>query len=251
MQNLVEKLRFIFRAWRYRYRLDPAEIRCLLQVLKPGNVAVDIGAHKGGYSYWMLRAVKNTGRVFAFEPQPALAQYLSGIKSLFHFNNFTLNHCGLSSATGELQLSVPGSGASPGASFEPGLLKGKQHSHLVKVDTLDHYFGAMPDITVAFIKCDVEGHELEVFRGGEKLLRTQQPVLMFECEERHHLRYRSQDVFDFLTGLGYQGYFFRGGKLHPLSELASSGHAEPGDPDYVNNFIFAPPGIFLPCSGRA
>lgn len=251
MQILAEKLRFIFRAWRYRYRLDRDEIHYLLQTLKTGDVAVDIGAHKGGYSYWMLQAVGKSGRVFAFEPQPGLAQYLSRIKAMFNFDHYTLNNCGLSSSSGEMRLTVPGNDVSPGASLEPGLLKGVQHSHLVKVDTLDHYFDSMPGITIAFIKCDVEGHELEVFRGGAKVLRTQQPILMFECEERHHVRYSSQDVFDFLSDLGYQGYFFCRGKLHPLSSLTESGGAELGSPDYVNNFIFTPAGVVLPDSSLA
>lgn len=230
----------LFRAWRYRYKLDHAEISYLLKALKHGDVAVDIGAHKGGYSYWMLHAVGKHGRVFAFEPQPALAQYLLHIKTLFRFDNYTLNHCGLSSSPGEMHLAVPGSGVSPGASFEPGLLKGEQQSYLVRVDTLDHYFSSMSMVKIAFIKCDVEGHELEVFRGGEHILRTQQPILMFECEDRHHLRYSSQDVFDFLLGMGYRGYFFYRGVLHPLDQLTELGHATIDSPDYVNNFIFSP-----------
>ena len=240
MSYLADKLSLMFRAWRYRYRLDRAEISYLLQHLKSGDTAVDIGAHKGGYSYWMLRAVGKAGRVYAFEPQPALARYLYKIKALFQFDNFFPNHCGLSSAVGELTLSVPGSDASPGASFEPGLLRGTQQSHLVKVDTLDHFFNALPEVKIAFIKCDVEGHELEVFRGGEHILRTHRPLLMFECEERHHLRYRSQDVFDFLIGLGYSGSFFYRGKLEPLEKLPQLGQAGLGSPDYVNNFIFYP-----------
>jgi FkbM family methyltransferase len=238
--NLADKIPLMFRAWRYRYRLDRAEISYLLGQLKPGDTVVDIGAHKGGYSYWMLRAVGKSGQVFAFEPQPALAQYLFKIKALFRFDNFIPNHCGLSSMTGELSLSVPSNGVSPGASFESGLLPGAQQVHQVKVDTLDHYFASFPDTRIAFIKCDVEGHELEVFRGGEQLLRTQRPVLMFECEERHHLRYRSQDVFDFLMGLGYSGSFFYRGKLEPLEKLPELGQAGPGSPGYINNFIFYP-----------
>ncbi len=239
MPYLADKLSLTFRAWRYRYKLDHAEIEYLLRQLKPGDTAVDIGAHKGAYSYWMLRAVGKSGRVFAFEPQAALAQYLFTIKQQFRFDNFIPNHCGLSSQGGELTLSVPGNGVSPGASFESGLLPGAQ-VYQVKVDTLDHYFASFPETRIAFIKCDVEGHELEVFQGGEHILRTHRPVLMFECEERHHLRYRSQDVFDFLMSLGYSGSFFCRGKLEPLEKLAALDQASPGSPDYVNNFIFYP-----------
>src|SRR5207237_1111420 len=65
-----------WRAWRYRLRLDPAEISFVRAHLRPGQHAVDIGAHKGGYLYWMRRAVGSSGRTFAFEVQPELAAYL-------------------------------------------------------------------------------------------------------------------------------------------------------------------------------
>ena len=44
-------------------------------VLRHGDVAVDVGAYKGGYTYWMREAVGDAGTVFAFEPQPELAYY--------------------------------------------------------------------------------------------------------------------------------------------------------------------------------
>jgi FkbM family methyltransferase len=240
MQKLAEKLSLIFRAWRYRTRLDRAEIAFLRETLKSGEIAVDIGAHKAGYSYWMLHEVGRTGQVFAFEPQPELAQYLNRIKVVFGFQNYIINHCGLSSNIGEMMLAVPSAGVSPGASLEPGLLTDAAQTYSVSVDTLDHYFAAFPNLKISFIKCDVEGHELEVFRGGESLLRRDHPVLMFECEERHHRRYTSEDVFDFLIMLGYQGFFFHRGKLEPLWRLGELGTPPFGSPDYVNNFVFRP-----------
>lgn len=71
--GLRARLRLIYRAWRYRLRIDPGEIRYLLATLRPGRMALDIGAHKGAYSYWMSKAVGPWGEVIAFEPQPELA----------------------------------------------------------------------------------------------------------------------------------------------------------------------------------
>ena len=44
--------------------------------LSEGDRAVDVGANKGSYTFWMRRAVGAGGRVHAFEPQPELAAYL-------------------------------------------------------------------------------------------------------------------------------------------------------------------------------
>ena len=72
-------LRWIFRAWRYRLRIEKPEITFLLNHLKLGQVVLDIGAHKGAYTYWMSNRVGESGRVIAFEPQPELNLYLSKI----------------------------------------------------------------------------------------------------------------------------------------------------------------------------
>ena len=58
---------------------------------------------------------------------------------------------------------------------------------------------------MSFIKCDVEGHELEVFRGAEALLARDKPTLLFECHDDEADR---GDLFEYLIGLGYDGYFF-------------------------------------------
>jgi len=70
------------------------------------------------------------------------------------------------------------------------------------VTTLDAYYNEFTD--VAFIKCDVEGHEHAVFRGGQRLLERDRPCLLFEC---HHDEAKKQDLFSFLTSLGYDGFF--------------------------------------------
>ena len=52
---IKERFRFLWRAWRYRWLLDPAEIRAIRARLQPGDFAIDIGVHKGAYSYWMAK----------------------------------------------------------------------------------------------------------------------------------------------------------------------------------------------------
>jgi hypothetical protein len=51
---------------------------------------------------------------------------------------------------------------------------------------------------VVFIKCDVEGHEHNVFRGGRRLLERDRPCLLFEC---HRDEAEKQALFSFLTSL--------------------------------------------------
>lgn len=43
---LIANLKWIYRAYCIRLRLEPQEIKLLLQNINPGDVGVDVGAHK-------------------------------------------------------------------------------------------------------------------------------------------------------------------------------------------------------------
>ena len=85
----IDILRWVSRAWRYRLKVEKQEINFMLSHLKPGQTAIDIGAHKGAYTYWMSKYVGKDGKVFAFEPQPKLYNQLN--KLLEHSNNYNVN----------------------------------------------------------------------------------------------------------------------------------------------------------------
>ena len=57
----LQNLQFIYRAWRYRVKLEPKEISFMIRSLSSGDRVVDIGAHKGAYTYWMQKAVGPNG----------------------------------------------------------------------------------------------------------------------------------------------------------------------------------------------
>lgn len=235
----LQRVKWLYRAWRYRYRLERAEIRLLMQNLAAGDSAVDVGAHKGAYTYWMRQVVGPGGKVFAFEPQPVLAERLRSLVSSSGYANVVVENLGLSSSSGTLLLRVPGDGTSPGASFEAG--QGAGQSYPVQVTTLDDYFDRRDRSRVRLIKCDAEGHELEVFRGAERLLGELRPCLLFECERRHRASGRVDDVFDWLRGMGYRGYFIDRDGARDISEFVAEVHQRSNaDPGYVNNFMFLP-----------
>src|SRR5262245_12510548 len=98
------RLKYLYRAYRYRFRVDPAEIRFVRQSLQPGQVAVDIGCHKGAYTYWMRRRVGPSGAVYAFEPQPKQVAYLRQAFSAMNYDNVEIVPMALSNKSGELPL---------------------------------------------------------------------------------------------------------------------------------------------------
>lgn len=241
---MFDYLRLIYRAWRYRLRDDKSEIRELRRLLRKGDVAIDIGCHKGAYLFWMRSSVGYSGRIMAFEPQPALAQKLDLLIRFCGWKNVTLYKVALSSGESEADLYLPKKSvvSSPGATLE-SLGDASDHgTRTVRVRTLrlDNLLPARrAEPSVRLIKCDVEGHELDVFRGAEQLLRREGPILLFECEQRHHKDRDMSEVFEFLQSLRYEGQFFGPGDLlYPIAEFDSAIHQQPGKLPYCNNFLF-------------
>ena len=132
------KLRYLYRAYRARYRDQRHEISAARAALHPGDTAADIGAHKGAYLYWLKHAVGKAGKVHAFEPQSSLAAYLQTITHTMHWQNVFVHECALADRAATSRLHVPGDGDSPSASLGNHVSQyGPNHSYDCVVDTLD------------------------------------------------------------------------------------------------------------------
>lgn len=236
----LSRVELAHRAWRYKWRVDPAGIRWMLGVLKAGDVTVDAGAYKGGYTYWMRRAVGERGAVFAFEPQPAAAAMLRRYVAAFRWTNVTVSESALSSSVGTCTLLTPGDqGVSPAASLVGASLQPGARALTVPVDPLDKWLARhAPGARVDLLKIDVEGHELDVFRGAERVLREHRPSLLVECEPRHLRDVTVADVFGHLKRLGYHGSFVWRGRVTDASLFDPRVHQVPGRRPYANNFMF-------------
>jgi FkbM family methyltransferase len=232
-----QKLRFVYRAWRYRWRVERAEIAFLLRHVPCGGTCLDIGGHKGAFTYWMQKQVGPDGRVFTFEPQPELADYLLAAKEALRFQHVEIVHAAVSSSPGTCQLFRPTNAPTPAATLEHET--NSDYSLTVPRVSLDHFFQDVDHDPIRFIKCDVEGHERDVFRGAENVLTTDRPTLLFECEQRHQSARPIGEVFDYLHALGYEGEFFRNGRLHKLSHFDAAQNVH-GQRSYAYNFLFRP-----------
>jgi len=231
--------RILYRAWRYRWKVERAEIDYLLHHVRRGETVVDIGAHKGAWTYWMQKAVGLTGHVVAFEPQPELAGYLAQACTTLHMPQVTVVPHAVSSRGGLVTLVRPQGQPSPSAAMARASWN-REDSLQVKACTLDDYFHSHNRRPVRWIKCDVEGHELDVFRGAARVLREDHPVLLFECERRHHSEEPIESVFDWLQQQGYEGHFFSRwrGSLRPLADLGEEHLSDPNAWTYKRNFLF-------------
>jgi FkbM family methyltransferase len=240
----TESIRFRVRALKALLRDERAEFGAIWRHLRPGDIACDIGANKGSFIYWLSWWVHG-GRVVAFEPQPELARALVNICHVIGLFNVTVEAKAVYSHCGDRDLFMP-VGHQPGASLNREALQGESFATLqVPLVALDEYFGASD--RVALLKIDVEGAELEVLKGAERILRQHAPLLVFECENRHLAPGNVQEIFSYLNDLGYHGSFICRGQVLPIAKFDAAVHQrQNGDwfwksRDYCNNFIFRKP----------
>lgn len=241
-------LRYTLRARKYRARQDPAEIDWVMNNVQAGASVFDIGAHKGGWTYWLRKAVTETGNVFAFEPQPTLNTYLKKLFVSCYWQNVTLEDIALSNNNNQAQLFIPGKNGStsPGASLKHNVVDHESDMHTAKVNAmlLDNYIENAAISNVDFIKVDVEGSELDLLEGATQTLKNHNASWIIESEARHIGEAGVQKLFSIMNEAGYSGKFFIDKCLTPISEFSFHKHQNQDSerfwdhPSYYNNFLF-------------
>lgn len=154
-------------------------IEFILERLRPGAVFVDIGANIGAFTIPISRLVGPSGHVIAIEPSPNIFPYLQRNIALNGLTNVSAIHCAAFDQDG---LEVPFFEA-PFEKFGMGSLGAQFHDSPVQVMArrLDSMLQDTQSERVDLIKVDVEGFEVSVFRGAEKLLTgNNPPVVIFE-----------------------------------------------------------------------
>ena len=215
---------------------DIQTIEIMRRVLRPAGVGVDAGAFEGGMLRHMLR-FSPRARHHAFEPIPRLNQRL-----MERFPTCAIHPAALGDSLGTATFhEVLDAPALSGLRRRIDLPAAAALSeYTVPVETLDH---AIPgDVAVAFIKIDVEGAELAVFRGGRETIRRCRPVVVFECGLGGADSYGSApgDLFDTVTAdLGLR-LFLLDNWLSHLATLTRDGFVRQFEQGLNYYFVAAP-----------
>jgi hypothetical protein len=102
---LIDNAHFLVRCLRYRFRTEKLQIRTMMRLQLRGATVLDIGANKGIYCFWMMRAVGPSGCVIAFEPQPEMRDSIERQKLRFDWRNLRVMNVALSNSEGSMNLS--------------------------------------------------------------------------------------------------------------------------------------------------
>jgi FkbM family methyltransferase len=161
---------------------EPEVVNVVLNALKPGDIAVDIGANIGFFSLLFAKLVGSDGKVLSFEPQPKVVARLKENIS-FHANSSVIevNEFALGANSGTVNFNCgPEDHSGVGSLRE---LRGSPEHIQVKVCRGDDVFDR--NMPIRLMKIDVEGAEYLVLEGIRETLKTWHPDLIMEISDSY------------------------------------------------------------------
>lgn len=205
------------------------EQRCIKKIIKNGWTVFDVGANIGWYSMNLAKSF-NDLKIVAFEPVPSTFNYLEANISLNEINNIEIKNLGLSDTEGAKDMYIyrEGMGNASLSDLSERESVEKIQTQFTTLDKFADQHGLAPN----FIKCDVEGAELFVFRGAVETLKKHKPVVFTEMLRKWSsgFGYHPNDIIDLFSGLDYECYTIDQGKLKKFGRV---------DDDTVEtNYIF-------------
>ena len=204
--NKLTILKWLLKLKMNKYK-DEKEMYLLANYIFNGDVCIDIGANYGAYTYEFSKIVGMTGRVYSFEPGKFAFNVLNAtvrkLKNVYHYN------IALSDKRGYRNLIVP---------FDENKHIRSALAHFSNEENEEGIIEKVPTITldqftleknikkIKFIKCDVEGAELLVFKGAKSILLKQKPIILCEIDPRYTKRfgYTPNELISFLAKFDYK-----------------------------------------------
>ena len=192
------------------------DVEPIKALVKSGDFVIDMGANFGWYTNILSSMVGDTGRVYSVEPIPDTFKVFSGIVRKLGLRNVERFNVAMSVVDGSTVMRVP-QHEYGGNNFyraqidqKPGDASSPVREYTVAMRSLDSLFLSVAE-NVTFIKCDVEGHELSVVKGGAKFFEKSRPAWLMEVggnpDEEGTSPY---ELFNIMRGYGYEVYFFDG-----------------------------------------
>jgi FkbM family methyltransferase len=192
----------------YRSR-EPDQLYILSKILREGSSVLDIGSNIGYYIIKEAELLHGKGIIFACEPDIRNIEFLKRNISINGLNDIVeVLEVAISdrNCNQEFYICQASNLSALSKSSQDGTYIGKQQVKVVALGAILKQIGT----TVDFMRMDIEGHELEVFRSligfikNEGDIRAAPNTIVFET---HPWEYQNKDLcvklFSELCSLGY------------------------------------------------
>jgi FkbM family methyltransferase len=203
-QLIVYSFDFISQSIFIDGRFEDAELNLVENKFKrflKDNVVLDVGANIGNHTVAFSKYAK---KVYAFEPNQKVFEVLNlNTKDL---NNVEIFNYGASNKKQSIIAKIPKLNCGGGSVVSEAKAKDKNmfmsmRFNLVALDKLKK----IQSHKVGLVKIDVEGHELEAFKGMQQILKNHKPIILFE--QNRGILNGTSDVINFLRSIGYDNLY--------------------------------------------
>lgn len=210
---------------------ENSDFSMIAKLIKPGETILDIGANIGFYSLSLAKKFP-TSVFHAFEPMPKTFGQLKRNLEMNDLDNVHIYNCGCSDQKRELTFFFypEGSGNASSAKLTDCESIEEITAPVITVDE----FVAERNIKVNFMKCDVEGAELLVFKGAADTIKHQRPIVFSEILRKwtRKFDYDANEIFTFFAEAGYSAHVCVNNQLQPFSGMTEDTRE--------TNFFFIP-----------
>jgi FkbM family methyltransferase len=179
------------------------ELDFIQNFIKIGDSVLDVGANIGTHTLAFSNMVGEKGKVYSFEPQPAIFNLLSSNISINSITNVQLFNYALGNSQREIYVPIidysehiNSGSVSLKTQVENDRKKNYYSVPLKTIDSLD-----IPSID--FIKIDVEGMETSVLEGSKNSILEFNPFIYTECNSIEN----GWNIITFLRDFDYISFY--------------------------------------------
>ena len=165
---------------------EPEVQEVLREQLRPGMSFYDIGANIGFFSLLAARIVGKEGHVVAFEADPEVAVRLREHVVRNEFGWIAVEEKAVWSEPRTVYFARTDPATSPDRGLGHVVPEGVSDAIQIVAESLDAY--ALTQRAPDFMKWDVEGAEVEVFRGARRVLKENRPGIICEMHSEKNRR---------------------------------------------------------------
>ena len=159
-----------------RQPFELEEVNLVRQLVRPGQIVLDVGANIGYYTLLVSRLVGASGKVHAFEPDPSNAAILRRNLADNQCHNVMVHQVAVGNKDATIGLYRCGDNAGMHRAYESVCCSDDAID--VRSVVLDHFL--RDKSRVDFIKMDVEGYEYFALEGMDSIIREHSPAILVE-----------------------------------------------------------------------
>ncbi|WP_338332471.1 FkbM family methyltransferase [Acetobacter sp. LMG 32666] len=212
------------------------EVAFLKYIIGKKDVCFHIGASDGRHTLIMSR-LASQGAIYAFEPSLGTFYLLKNMIFLHGMKNVKAYNMALSDQKELLKLLTPiKMNKRVGRSFACISNNHGQYTRedvkfidvneqVTQANTIDNFCAEHGIASIDFIRCDVEGAEEKVLKGGKAIIEKSLPNILIEIHPvslKTAFETTAENVRDYLLSLGYRMFRLKDGQVVMSNDIKNS-----------------------------